>query len=277
MSKHLVSHIFTVTLAIVCLCACVSEPELPPVQSVAPPLESEIITVATIPESVEPSPEVSVPVPEMPKPKLPPVHENSAADLKEWCNIIGNPGKTGFLNNRSFVMLWQISEPFSFTPANGDKLQEVIHHPFVENEKDLPVTELQWRLVNYIQPEVIGKINLNRIFGKSCEYSATYAVAHLYSASTMDNLILFCGSDDFVKVWINGNLVHTYDKIHRNGTWDQDKVTGIKINEGYNTVVVKIINLTGDWNFFFRLAAADGSPLEFIPEKRRVIQARGKQ
>ena len=174
-------------------------------------------------------------------------------------------------------MLWQLAGPFSFAPVNGDKLQEVIHHPFVDDEKDLPAAALQWRLVNYIEPEVIGKINLNRIFGKTCEYSAAYAVAHLYSASSMENLILFCGSDDFVKVWINGQLVHTYDKIHRDGTWDQDKVPGIKLNEGYNTVVVKTVNLTSDWNFFFRLAAADGSPLEFIPEKRRVIEARDKQ
>lgn len=65
------------------------------------------------------------------------------------------------------------------------------------------------------------------------------------------NAVLGIGSDDCIKVWLNGKLVHE----HRGGRGvvadsDHDPVT---FNKGNNQLVLKILNYGGLWGFACRL------------------------
>ena len=66
------------------------------------------------------------------------------------------------------------------------------------------------------------------------------------------------GSDDYIKVWINGKLVHTYKTERRSGEADQDTVTGISLAKGSNRIVVKCVNVVNAWNFYIRFTDKDG-------------------
>jgi len=85
-------------------------------------------------------------------------------------------------------------------------------------------------------------------------------------------LTLSLGSDDGIKVWLNGKAVHT-NKVTRSLAADQDKVT-VQLQAGENKLLMKIVNATGGSGFYFN--AGDG-----LPEKIRMIlkiaaQERGK-
>ncbi len=72
---------------------------------------------------------------------------------------------------------------------------------------------------------------------------------------------MFVGSDDAVKVWLNGTLVHT-NPVDRgsNGYQDQFSVT---LREGYNILLVAVYERSGGWSGFFGFAR--GTDYEVIP------------
>lgn len=60
------------------------------------------------------------------------------------------------------------------------------------------------------------------------------------------------GSDDGIKVWVNGKLCYS-SGARRGARKDSDECLS-RIAEGDNTVLLKIDNATGEWGFYFRLA-----------------------
>ena len=66
------------------------------------------------------------------------------------------------------------------------------------------------------------------------------------------------GSDDSVKVWINGQVVHQSDQEGRGVMIDQDQFT-VKLNSGTNTCLIKVSQGMGDWGFVIR--PVDSFPL----------------
>ena len=58
------------------------------------------------------------------------------------------------------------------------------------------------------------------------------------------------GSDNSVKVWINGQVVHQYQE-GRGAMIDQDQFI-VKLNSGSNTCLIKISQGMGDWGFVIR-------------------------
>jgi len=59
------------------------------------------------------------------------------------------------------------------------------------------------------------------------------------------------GSDDGVKVWLNGELVHQ-KWLYREVVPDTDQVR-VKFRKGTNQLVVKVQNALGPWGFCCRL------------------------
>ena len=60
---------------------------------------------------------------------------------------------------------------------------------------------------------------------------------------------MLVGSDDAVKVWINGELVH-YNPINRGSSNYQDKAP-VTLKEGKNVLLVAVYNAGGGWSGFF--------------------------
>jgi len=90
-----------------------------------------------------------------------------------------------------------------------------------------------------------GRVNLEKIVGRM-DYKAAYAFCYVESDSTQMATFL-TGSDDAVKVWINGDLVHQ-NYIHRGLQFGQD-VFQVKLEKGLNPVLVKVVQGIREWEF----------------------------
>ena len=64
---------------------------------------------------------------------------------------------------------------------------------------------------------------------------------------------MFVGSDDSVKVWLNGELVH--ERITRRGASDYKESAPATLRQGRNTLLVTVGNGTGSWSGFFGFQA----------------------
>jgi hypothetical protein len=67
---------------------------------------------------------------------------------------------------------------------------------------------------------------------------------------------LLLGSDDGVRVWINGRLVHS-NPAYRGAYPDQDRVA-VALDAGWNTVLVKVLQGAGGFGLYVRLADPEG-------------------
>lgn len=59
------------------------------------------------------------------------------------------------------------------------------------------------------------------------------------------------GSDDGVKIWLNGELIH--DKWIRRPSRLDDDIVPVHLKKGANQMLIKIQNATIDWSFVYRL------------------------
>jgi hypothetical protein len=71
------------------------------------------------------------------------------------------------------------------------------------------------------------------------------------------NAELLLGSDDGVRVWINGELVHT-NPAYRAAEPDLDRVS-VRLKKGWNKVLVKVLQGAGGWGYYVRFADPDGA------------------
>ena len=189
--------------------------------------------------------------------------------------IVPETGAGRFLSSDCFVTRWNILGPFIYDPESnkGQELSEIVHEPFMPEEKSLTGGEkiaspnIGWQQVRFESSKYPGEIDLQKLFKKQVRYAVVYAVTYLECAAPMSNLILYTGSSGFLKIWINHKLVHTYNQTVREGKWDQDAVKGIKLQQGFNQIVVKSVSTGGeDWNFYFRLASESDLPFKFQTE-----------
>jgi len=197
------------------------------------------------------------------------------------CNRIQQPKSGGFLRPQSFVTTWYRIRPATTLPSGiADRPvssiadNPVIHRACLAEEK---VVDLPEPPVHSLMPahpgDALGCVDWGfpeRSTMPPEFYSVAYAAALISADREMTNLILYTGSDDYLKVWINGRLVHSVAH-DRSGQIDQDEVRGIKLRQGLNLVVMKAINHHAlQWRFFFRLADGNGAPLEFAPAREPV-------
>ena len=90
---------------------------------------------------------------------------------------------------------------------------------------------------------------------------AAYLRTTLVASEAMDVTGL-AGSDDGIKVWVNGKEVHAIDAT-RGLTPDEDKFP-VSLKAGENTLLVKVINGGGSWSSCLRLVNAEGNPVEGV-------------
>jgi hypothetical protein len=175
---------------------------------------------------------------------------------------------------KSFVMDWLVLGPFKFGEADfgGDQQQPAAAHAFVRDEAALDGTQVAppgaaWKANHFAGNAGTGQVDLDSFYG-AIEHAAAYAVAWLDCPEDRSDLKLYVGSDDYLKIWINGKLVHTYDVQRRASSADQDVVKGIRLAKGLNRVVVKCVDVVFDWDFYLRLTDAKDKPV--------AVKAKGK-
>jgi HEAT repeat protein len=91
------------------------------------------------------------------------------------------------------------------------------------------------------------------IGGSNC---CVYVKTDVWS-DTQQNALLAIGSDDAVKVWLNGKLVHS-NLVYRGVAPGQDKVE-VTLREGWNPLMLKVVQGNGAWGFCAGFTAPDGT------------------
>jgi alpha-galactosidase len=98
-----------------------------------------------------------------------------------------------------------------------------------------------------------GKVNLSHMFG-SPEWSVAYGYTEIESVHARDT-VLTCGSDDGIKIWLNGKVIHK-NEVQRAYKKNNDSVT-IRLNAGINRILVKVDNYVGGWAFGIEIPKAN--------------------
>jgi hypothetical protein len=104
-----------------------------------------------------------------------------------------------------------------------------------------------------------GIVDLMKIYGgsDSCAYAKT-----VITSDRAQPAVLELGSDDGVKVWLNGEVVHEND-VARSLALRSDRVS-VDLNKGRNTLMIKVTQGGGDWAFAARLRDPEGLRLEGV-------------
>ncbi len=98
-------------------------------------------------------------------------------------------------------------------------------------------------------------VNLWAYYGKPT-YCVGYAFTYVYSPSDQ-TVTIKTGSDDGIKVWLNGTAVLTKD-VQRGYTADSDTAT-MNLNAGWNKLLVKITQKDWDWGFSLKICDSSGN------------------
>ena len=170
----------------------------------------------------------------------------------------GNAVYNGLPDNQ-FLTRWMILGPLPVSSKSGlSPDQEDLKNAFdnelltavtVSKKKSIdPVefagTRFSWK---YIESKS-DTVRLNKILGDT-NYVVVYALAEI-NMNEPATILVGLGSDDGVRVWLNGKEVHR-NYIDRGLVIDDD-IFEISLNKGSNQLLIKVLNGMYDYGFAFR-------------------------
>jgi len=157
--------------------------------------------------------------------------------MKHW--LLAGPVKMTFTGNspdmQAQELFFREDSSFNITVTSDKPIS-----PYVYKEK-----KYAWK--PYTSSADV--IDLDTAFNK-VDYAAAYAMGEIVSPEKK-TVLLAVGSDDGVKVWINGKVVHE-NWIPRGVVPDQD-VFPIALKKGSNQIVIKVQDIAGGWGFTARI------------------------
>ncbi|MGQ9730756.1 MAG: hypothetical protein ACUVX8_05715 [Candidatus Zipacnadales bacterium] len=148
-----------------------------------------------------------------------------------------------------FVRAWQISTEAVEWPSRNAFVGMTSEQLSVLTEK-LSNAELK------VSNEAF--IDLTHSFPEANEERVTYAFRKVL-ADGERKAKLWTGSDDALRVWLNGELV--VEKLELRPAAPDQEPTSITLHQGINEFVVEVSNGEGGWGFYFRLEDEKGVPL----------------
>ena len=154
---------------------------------------------------------------------------------------------------RRFVREWSLVGPFH--AADMDDLQTA-YPPETEIApakiyKGKDGADVGWRTV---RADGTGYVRLDNIIRPN-EQAIVYGLVYVLSPDDRSAPLLL-GSDDGIRVWVNGELVHT-NPAYRAAEADQDRVS-VRLKEGWNKILLKVLQGAGGWGFYVRFADPAG-------------------
>ena len=113
-----------------------------------------------------------------------------------------------------------------------------------------------WQELLATRPDNPWIFDLTRVqrCGNCCLYVRTGIWSEVEQPARLE-----IGSDDGVKAWLNGRLVHS-NPSHRGLAVGEDKLE-ITLKPGRNELMLKIVQTGGGWGFSCAVRAPDGEPI----------------
>jgi len=146
-----------------------------------------------------------------------------------------------------YITAWQVAGPYTHKDADDKKLFDI---PFAPETAD--ANNVQWQLMPPGDPAQPWLIRLDALFGGSNRVAYLKTIVR---SQSHQQLMLELGSDDGVKAWLNGQLVHA-NNVNRGCTPGEDKVK-VALKKGTNTLLLKITQGGGGWNACARFRTLD--------------------
>lgn len=166
---------------------------------------------------------------------------------------LGFVGLTVSPSSRRFITDWNLIGPFD---APDMSYLQISYPP--ERELDLRKKyrgkdnlEVQWKKIRAAES---GFVPLERLLQPN-EWVIAYGLVYVYSPDDRRARLLI-GSDDGVRIWLNGQLVHS-NPAYRGAYPDQDSVTA-ELNRGWNTLLIKVLQGGGGWGYYVRFVDPEG-------------------
>jgi len=155
-----------------------------------------------------------------------------------------------------YIAVWQVSGPYVKDDVDGPGLFDVPFAPEQEGQ------QAAWRIVsagtNADQP---GLLELQKDAAMAGDNRVAYLRARVWSPKEQ-KAQMELGSDDGVKVWLNGQLVHANNAV-RPATPAEDKAN-VTLKEGWNPLLVKLTQGGGEWALILRFRSPDGGKLDGV-------------
>jgi hypothetical protein len=154
---------------------------------------------------------------------------------------------------RRFIRDWNLVGPFD--AADMDALPT----PYPPETEAVPAKSYKgkngaavgWRT---FRADESGYVRLDDLIRPN-EQAIVYGLTYVYSPDDRTATLLL-GSDDGVRVWVNGEIVHT-NPVYRAAEPDLDKVS-VRLKKGWNRVLIKDLQGAGGWGFYVRFADPEG-------------------
>jgi hypothetical protein len=176
--------------------------------------------------------------------------------------VVGDETKDG-IDAEGYVCTWLVLAPIPLREgqSGADALDEesvkdeANLKPDAGEKLDVRGKELSWKVC----AKTDQILDFNSLLGQKTERSVGYAVTYITADADIADLTLKLGSDDQVKVYLNGKPIHSHDE-GRPFEKDEDNVAGVSLKKGLNVLVVKVINEEEDWQVSARFVDKDGKP-----------------
>jgi HEAT repeat protein len=152
----------------------------------------------------------------------------------------------------NYLTAWQIAGPYRQAGKNFTELFDIAFPPETADAQ-----KASWQDVSLSDnPKSPWAVDLLAAFGGTQEVAYGRTAIHSDSEQTA---WLVVSSDDGVKVWLNGEVVHENNTSHAL-TQAPAKIK-ITLKPGWNNLLLKVTQNNQGWGFGARLTDADGAPL----------------
>ncbi len=143
-------------------------------------------------------------------------------------------------SNEDAIRDWRVAGPFKV--KHPGKINLAMPTPVHERSGLPDLKKGNWTRV---KANNRGIVDLDKVLGRH-EWAFAYGYAEIESVHARD-AILTCGSDDGIKIWLNGKVVHA-NETRRSCTPNSDSVE-VRLAAGINRILVKIDNYVAGWGF----------------------------
>jgi hypothetical protein len=147
----------------------------------------------------------------------------------------------------SFIRNWMVCGPYRQDGIVG--ATAIFNVPFGPEK---PGQNVEWKTV-----APADHVNLAALFPGQ-DNSAAYLRTHIIAPQDCRGVLLM-GSDDGVKAWLNGEVVHS-NNVDRGEVVDQDAAP-INLKKGPNELMLKISQGGGGWSACARIVGPDTKPI----------------
>jgi hypothetical protein len=151
----------------------------------------------------------------------------------------------------SHLLQWQASPVYAIPGTNHLALFDLVFEP------ETNAAAVEWKPITARSPVQPMAMDLLRHFGGG-DQRVAYARTWIFSSNRQPTH-LELGTDDGVKVWLNGTLLFGTNAT-RGLTPGQEKIA-LTLNTNWNELLFKVTQQNAGWEFTGRLANPDGSPL----------------